>query len=64
MCSTGITGQSSKRGMCVIPKTYLNEKYMRIERIRRAMACKLKLDNMSLSWFEGGNEFEISKKKT
>jgi len=23
MCSTGITGQSSKRGTCVIPNTYL-----------------------------------------
>ena len=24
MCSTGMTGQSSKRGTCVIPKTYLH----------------------------------------
>jgi hypothetical protein len=24
MCSTGITGQSSSRGMCVIPNTYLH----------------------------------------
>jgi len=23
MCSTGMTGQSSKRGTCVIPNTYL-----------------------------------------
>lgn len=31
MCSTGITGQSSERGTCVSPKTYLQSQHVLLE---------------------------------